>query len=147
MKLSEKGIIIRKSIEDDLPQIYSLWISESPMNNLSYRFTPENIADIFASDNSVYFSAVRKKKVLGFVIGSVQNSDARIHWMLVKHNFRNSGIGSELLNRFIEISEKKCAAKFLTAVLENNKESEIFFANRDFTVKETMVELCRKSRT
>lgn len=144
MKLSDKGIIIRKSIESDLPQIYTYAINEPSLGNLPFKLNPENLADIFASEKSICYSAVRKKKVLGFIIGSVNEGISHIHWMIVKESFRRAGLGSELLEKFLKNSKKINADIFFIAVIKNNPHAVNFLTKNSFTVKENFVELQRK---
>lgn len=144
MTLSEKGIIIRKTTESDLRQIYTTGITEPVLKDLPYIFTAENLADIFASVNGVCCTAIRGKKVLGFIIGSVKEGSSQIHWMMVKEKLRGAGIGNELLKLYLELSKKTGASDFLTAVLKNCHGPVKFFEQREFTVKENFVVLHRK---
>lgn len=141
MNLTERGIIIRKTAEGDLPQIYSSGIEEPAFSDMPFAFNAENLADIFASDNSVCYSAVRKKKVLGFIIGSIEDGASRVYWMMVKEKFRKAGIGKEMLKLYIEFSKKHGAADFLIAVFQNNHDSVKFFTENGFSVKEDFIRL------
>ncbi len=144
MNLSEKGIIIRETIEADLPQIYSYVICNPLMMELPFPPGAENLAEIFASKNSICYTAVRKKKVLGFIIGSEKDNQSRIHWMMVRDKLRKSGIGSELLKQFIDNSGTQNGDKYLVAISGNSPESVKFFTGKGFNVKENFVELHRK---
>ena len=141
MKLSEKGIIVRKTIEDDLPQIYAAGVGEHELKNLPFEFNAENLADIFASDRSISYSAVRKKKVLGFIIGSINGTESKIHWMMVKDNFRKSGIGKELLMIYLDKSKKLNVSGFSTFAADNKSGSLNFFYSCGFTREKTLVKL------
>ena len=141
MKLSEKGIIIRKTVEADLPQIYAEGAIEPLLMNLPFRFNAENLADNFASYSSICFSAVRKKNVLGFIIGSAEGGVSTVSWMMVKDKFRRAGIGKELLKRFIDESKKSGTEKFLIALFKNSAESVNFFTDSGFIVNESFIEL------
>jgi len=144
MKLAEKGIVIRKTVEEDLHQIYSEGKDEPSFSSLPFEFTPENLAEIFASQNSICFTAVRKKKVLGFIIGSVKDDESRIHWLMVKEKFRKAGIGEELIKSYIEISKNSGAENFLIAVFKNISETVKLFNNNGFSIKESFVEPDKK---
>jgi len=144
MNLSEKGIIIRQTIESDLPQIYSCCTGDPLIERLPFPPGAENLAEIFASQNSICYTAVRKKKVLGFIIGSETDNQSRIHWMMVKDKLRKSGIGSELLKQFIDNSGTQNREKYLVAISGNSPESVKFFTGKGFSVKENFVELHRK---
>lgn len=144
MTLSERGIIIRKTSESDLRQIYLTGIAEPVFAELPLAFSAENLAEIYSSDNSVCCTAVQRKKVLGFIIGSVQGDSSEIHWFMVKEKLRKNGIGSELLNQFLYHSKKHGASHFSTAVLKNSSDAVRFFRGREFTEEEGFVELRRK---
>lgn len=144
MNLSEKGIIIRKTVESDLPQIYAEGAAEPLFMNLPFRFNAENLADNFAANNSISFSVVRKKKILGFIIGSSEGDVSTIHWIMVKDKFRRAGIGKELLKRFIDESKKSAAEKFSIALFRNSAESVKFFTDNGFSVEKNFVELSLK---
>lgn len=141
MKLFEKGIIIRKTAEADLKQIYAEGMNEPLFLNMSFAFTAENLAVIFASDKSICFTAARKKKILGFIIGSVENNESVIHWMMVKEKLRGAGIGQEMLKQYIETSKKNAALNFLITVSKNNTESVKFFTGYGFSGEDTLVQL------
>jgi ribosomal protein S18 acetylase RimI-like enzyme len=141
MKLSEKGIIIRKTVEDDLPQIYAEGMNESQFSKLTFLFTAENIADIFASADSICFTAVRKKKVLGFILGSVKEKDSFLCWIMVKDKFRRAGIGKELLKMYVKVAEKSGVKEFIIDVYKNNAESVKFFTDNGFEMIENFIEL------
>ena len=138
MNLSEKGIIIRKTAESDLSQIYSQGLNDPAFAELHFTLTPENLADIFASENCICLSAVRKKNVLGFIIGSVNQAESKVHWMTVKENFRKAGIGTELLKLYTNLSKKYGADHFLIAAFKNNPQTVNFFIKNGFT-EETLL--------
>jgi ribosomal protein S18 acetylase RimI-like enzyme len=138
MKLSDKGIIIRKTIEEDLPQIYSAGRNQEELANSPFTFSAENLADIFASDSSICYTAARKKKVLGFIACSIKDDESIIRWIMVNKNFRHAGIGKALLTKCIEASNKTGIENFLIDVLENN-DSVKFLSGSGFNLKETVL--------
>jgi len=145
MNLSEKGIIIRKTVEPDLPQIYSHGSSEPLFQNLPFAFNPENLTEIFSLENSICLTAARKKKVLGFIIGSLKNEESAVHWIMVKDKLRKTGIGKELLKQYIEASKKDGAQNFLIDVFKNNPESVKFFTGNGFSIENTFIKLTLQS--
>jgi len=145
MKLSEKGIIIRKTIENDLRQIYLSGKNDPEFSASLPGWSANYLAEIFTDENSVYFSAVRKKKVLGFISGGVKGRDSFIQSVIVNEKFRKSGIGTELITKFIEFSKKKGAENFFIAVFKNNPHSVKFFTDNGFSVKDTFIEMRRNN--
>ena len=138
MKLSDRGIIIRKTIEEDLSQIYAVGKNYDALINLPFAFNAENLADIFASDSSGCYTAARKKKVLGFIAWSIKDNESILRWVMISKNFRRAGIGKALLTRCIEESEKYGVNSFLIEVLDNN-DSTKFFTGSGFNLKETVL--------
>jgi len=141
MKLSEKGIIIRKTVEEDLPQIYAEGRNESQFKKLAFLFTAENLAEIFASPDSICFTAVRKKKVLGFILGSVDENESLVRWMMVRKKFRKAGIGKEMLKLYMDAAEKTGVNNFIIDVFKSNTESVEFFTKNGFNLNENFIEL------
>lgn len=132
MKLSERGIIIRKTTEGDLRGIYLL--ARSLPERESRLLTAPVLAEIFMSQKYIACSAVRKKKVLGFIAGRVDNGEAHIEQLMVDPIFRGSGIGSALLDSFCGSAKKEGADNFFIAVYEENPESTEFFLRRGFSI-------------
>jgi len=138
MKLFEKGIIIRKTIEEDLPQIYAAGRNMEELVNSPFTFSAENLADIFASDSSICYTAARKKKVLGFIACSIKDDQSIIRWIMVNKNLRHAGIGTALLTQCIEKTKKTGIENFLIEVSENN-DSVKLFTGYGFNLKETVL--------
>lgn len=130
MSFSEKGIIIRRTQESDLRGIF-LAVSAAPEFNLN-PLTAENLAEIFTSGNSVMYSAVRKKHLLGFITGRITGDKAVIEAAYVKDKFRGIGIGTSLLESFIKSSKKSGGKSFLIAITGDNQKAITFFSSRGF---------------
>lgn len=144
MNLTEKGIYIRDTAESDLPQIFSLGEKDVLFAGLSSAWNPDNLLSVFASEKPVCITALRSKKVIGFIIGSVAGGESTISWIMVKSTLRRAGIGSELLKLFTESSKKNGSEKFLTAALPYNHDSLKFFEKNGFSQTVKFVELTRE---
>jgi len=142
MSFSEKGIIIRRTQESDLRGIF-LAISEAPEFSQN-TLTAENLADIFSSGNSVMYSAVRKKHLIGFITGTIKGDKAVIEAAYVKDKFRGLGIGTSLLENFIKRSKKSGSESFLIAITGENKKAITFFSSRGFTQTDGIINLEKK---
>jgi ribosomal protein S18 acetylase RimI-like enzyme len=143
MSLAEKGIIVRRTLETDLRSIY-LAASETKKfcpGNL----TAERLADLFASENSVLYSAVRKKNLLGFILGTARENDAVIEKFFVKEKFRHSGIGSLLLEKFLLSSKKTGSYNFFIALPAENREALNFLTKRGFVQSDNTINLRKKN--
>lgn len=142
MNLADKGIIVRRTVEADLSEIYLSAAEATEPGKCG--LTADHLADLFASEESVMFSAVRKKRVLGFIAGSMTEGVAVVEVILVKERFRCSGIGSLLLDNFIHRAKKRGAENFFIAVHEKNDKSISFFNRRGFTAEGNTVSLRRR---
>ena len=135
-----KDIIFRKIIEEDLHSIYTLGLHEPEFIDLPFAWSSENIANVFASNAEISFAAMKKKKIIGFIFGSIENNKSYLHWIMVVENFRKTGIGKELLRLFIEASRERGIENFLTSPLKNSQNIIEFFSNNGFSSKETYIE-------
>ena len=141
--MPQKGIIFRKINEKDLHSIYLEGFNEPEFIDLPFAWNNENIAKVFVPDGATCFAALRKKKIIGFIFGSIENEKSYLNWIMVSERFRKNGIGSELLRLFIEASKDRGIEKFLTSPLKNSHKAVNFFYNNGFFVRETYVELYR----
>jgi len=128
MKLSERGIIIRRTAETDLREIYI-----TSQNFYADKLTASALADMYMDNECRMFTAVRKKTVIGFIAGKITCDKATINLLLVKPHFRKSGIGSALLESFMNNAKKSGAEKFLISVYENDPDSIEFLRKRGFS--------------
>jgi len=139
MNLAEKGIIIRKTLESDLRSIY-LAVSEITGLN-SEALSADRLAELFASENSVMYSAVRKKQLLGFITGNLKGDEAIIETVYVKDKFRSIGIGSTLLEKFLTGSKKAGSLNYLITIHEENQKALNFFLSRGFVQADSKINL------
>jgi len=142
MKLTEKGIIVRKGVETDLRQIY-LSVNDKPLFS-NTGFSAGKLADIFMSETSIILVAARKKKILGFIAGKTDEKNSFIHYIFVNEKFRGSGIGSALMEKYINWGKKSGAADFFIALHEDEMDSLDFCIKRGFTSELNCVTLRRK---
>ena len=141
MKHLKDGIIITNLNIDDLHQIYKLGLMEPAFKNSLNQWTPDNISSVFSSDSFAAFTARRKKKVLGFIIGEIKGSGAEILWFMVIPHLRKKGIGSTLIESFIQKTSCEGIDKIFIRLLENNLDSINFLCKKGLKVENTFAEL------
>lgn len=139
MNLAEKGIIIRKTLECDLRGIY-LAVSEIPGLN-SDALSADRLAELFASEKPVMYSAVRKKQLLGFITGYLKGEEAIVETVYVKEKFRSIGIGSLLLENFISRSKKTGSEIIVIYAQTDDQKPLSFFLNRGFVQAGSIINL------
>lgn len=143
MKTSIPGLVIRETRLNDLNSIYSLGLEE-PVFTLLQNWNAPAIADVFCSEDLLAYTAARKKEIFGFIIGTTSGYSAEIKWILVNDRFRKRGIGSALINAFIQSSKPRGAEKFLVALLPENTETETFFIKNNLIQRTGFIRLSGK---
>ena len=141
MTLLKDGIIITHFNIDDLHQIYNLGLKEQSFMDSIIPWTPENLSSLFASENFTAYTARRKNKVLGFIIGEKENSRMQILWFMVMPHLRKKGIGSALIDSFLKNSAGKSINELFIRINENNLASINFLCKKGLTVNKTFIEL------
>lgn len=142
MNLAEKGIIIRKTTEGDLRGIYLSAHGNQEFS--SFNLDENYLADLFMSENSIMYSAVRKKKILGFITGKAAGSSLIIETIFVTEKFRRGGIGSALLDKFESRLKKTGASDIHFEVKGENSGLAEFFVRRGFTRERGTVNLRKR---
>tara|TARA_R100000458_G_scaffold48173_1_gene47122 strand:+ start:1138 stop:1596 length:459 start_codon:yes stop_codon:yes gene_type:complete len=100
-------IRLRSSVKEDLPFIYNSWLK-------SYRFSHfgEKITNTiyFTDHHKVLENLIKQSEVLiacngedpsqvyGYIVGGAREGVFLLHFLYVKHTFRNMGIGKTLLD-------------------------------------------------
>ena len=130
MKARVPGLIIRETRTADLNSIYRLGIDE-PLFSEMKGWNASDLAGLFCSKNLLSFTASRKKEVLGFITGRITGDTAEIEWVLVKERLRNRGIGTSLLDEFIERIKIPGIINIAVALFPEKAEIQAFFNKRD----------------
>ena len=108
-------IRLRSSVKEDLPFIYNSWLK-------SYRFSHfgEKITNTiyFTDHHKVLENLIKQSEVLiacngedpsqvyGYVVGGDVDGISLLHFIYVKHTFRNMGVGKTLLDALGHDKEK-----------------------------------------
>lgn len=137
----KEGIIITPLNIDDLSRIYRLGLEEKGFQNSLNPWNSENISSVIASDMFTAFTARRKNKILGFIIGEKRELNAEILWFMVVPHLRNKGIGSALIDSFLKKSNSEGINKIFIRLLENNLDTINFLCKKGLKINNTFAEL------
>jgi hypothetical protein len=114
------GVIIRSMEIDDLNTVFnlgkSLFGSEKKKGN---SWNEQNLVEAIADEIEISCVAVRKKQLLGFLIGRMENGDIPagiIIWLGVREDFINSVIAAEMIKKFRETSISRKAEILKTEI-------------------------------
>ncbi len=119
---------IRKFREEDLLDVLNI-ANES----LTENYIPELFLDIHRTWPEGFLVAVAKD-VVGFIAGIKQRTEARILLLAVGREFRNMGIGSALMRRFITICKSEGMLSVRLEVRTKNLRAIEFYKKFGFNI-------------
>ena len=137
----KNDIVITALNIEDLHQIYRLGNEESAFKNSLTPWNIDNISTALASNVFTAFTAKRKNKILGFIIGDVKDTGAEILWFMVVPQMRNKGIGSALIDSFLKKADSDEINNIFIRLLENNLDTINFLYKKGLKINKTFVEL------
>lgn len=144
MRKPVPGMIIRRTGIPDLHNIYMLGMTEKNFSAPACCWDASSLAEIFAEENCVAYTAARKKEIAGFIIGKVSGCNAELKWIFVKEKFRRRGVGTDLLDRFKENLKKSGVTDFFVALFPDKNETENFFIKHNMIKRESFIRLSGK---
>ena len=107
---------IKENLQKDFDDFWNANILEGELKN----------------DNSLYFVAKNKNEILGF-IGITKNIDfVEILNVVVKKDFRNKGIGNQLLQKIIEVAKEMKMHEIYLEVNEKNDNAIKLYEKNNF---------------
>lgn len=105
-------------IEEDLAE--KLWQLSSKAYTHGSPWTREQFQIDIEQDTSHYLVMVKNKQWLGFISYHLVLDEAEFTHVVTHHDYRQQGLGSQLLNQVIqELSQKEVAKVFLEVRLAN----------------------------
>lgn len=137
----KNDIVITALNIEDLHQIYKLGNEESAFKNSLTPWNIDNISTALASNVFTAFTAKRKNKILGFIIGDIKDTGAEILWFMVVPHMRNKGIGSALIDSFLKKTDSDEINNIFIRLLENNLDTINFLCKKGLKINKTFVEL------
>lgn len=123
-------VIVRPFRPDDLDGV--VYISNL---SLKEEYEMNIFLSIYKAWNSCFLVAVFQGKIIGFING-ITDSDqgGRILMIAVHPNFRNIGVGGNLLEQFINVAVMNGVDNIQLEVRESNQDAMEFYRKRGFEV-------------
>lgn len=107
---------IKENLQKDFDDFWNASVLESELKN----------------NNSLYFVAKKNNEVLGF-IGIIKNIDfVEILNIVIKKDFRNKGIGNQLLQKIIEVVKEMQKQEIYLEVNEKNEKAICLYEKNNF---------------
>ncbi len=119
---------IREFKEEDLYEVLNI-ANES----LTETYAPELFLDIYRLWPRGFLVAAGKN-VIGFIAGSKQNREARILLLAVSKEYRNRGIGTALMNRFMSVCKSEGLLSIRLEVRTTNFKAIEFYKKFGFNI-------------
>ena len=108
-------IRLRPLIEDDLAFIFNSWLKSYRFSHLAEKITNtiyfadhHKVIERLIEDSSVVVACNEEdpSQVYGYIVGGALDGIALLHFIYVKHTFRNMGVGKTLLDAMGHDKEK-----------------------------------------
>ncbi len=88
------------------------------------------------SKRIVYLVAELDERVVGFIDVKVREKDVYIYGIAVQPEFKEKGIGSQLLEKVVQIAKKEGKGALVLTVKESNTRAIQFYSKRGFSLRE-----------
>ncbi|BDC35482.1 ribosomal protein S18-alanine N-acetyltransferase [Candidatus Methanoliparum sp. LAM-1] len=119
-------VIIRQFSINDFPEVRALELDAFNEDNSMYYI------ELYQFFPDSFYVATVNNKVVGFVVGLIVERVGRIFSLAVLRDYRGSGIGKALLEKIIDVLEKKEVKKIRLEVRENNEVAKRLYKSMNF---------------
>lgn len=137
MRIGEP-VKVRPPLEDDLPEL--LAVEQDCFDTPYYRphrFTRSQFTAYLRNPRAIFWVAVQRGLLLGYVAGSCgtgsRRGAGRIESLAVVQAARKQGVGGLLMRRFIEEAKRRGSKRVTIEVAMANTHAIRFFTNRGFS--------------
>jgi len=121
-------VVIREFRPDDINKV--IHIADT---SLKERYEDQIFLSLYSASNTEFLVAVKDRAVVGFICGIFPSKiKSRILMLAVHPLYRRKGIGSSLLNTFIEKCSQSKIKKISLEVRPTNHVALNFYKNKNF---------------
>lgn len=126
---------IRKMLISDYSQVYSLWINSTGigLNNLDDSKT--GIDRFLKRNPNTCYVATDNNKVIGVILCGHDGRRAYIYHTFVDIDYRNKGIGSDLVNIVLQSLREENINKVALVVFSKNELGNSFWERLGFNIR------------
>lgn len=115
---------------DDYPAVRDLWEGMEKGVHIGRSDAPEEIAKKISRDPDLFLVAEEDGRVIGSVVGGYDGRRGLLYHLAVEKDFRQRGVGSQLLDEVeARLRSKGCLKCYLMVTLDN-PEVERFYQKR-----------------
>ncbi len=114
-------------------------VAEVARRNLTERYSDEIFISIYRRWPEGFIVAEDLGNIVGFICGSIENPwTARILMLAVDEGYRNTGIGSKLLELFENEAKKKNVTNIRLEVRIDNNNAIKFYQKRKYIISDIL---------
>ena len=117
-------------------QVISLW--HDNFDNASYPIFTRDIEVAVKRKPSLFFIAVREKKLLGTCVGANDGHRCWVYYLCVEKNERRAKIGSSLLRRLEIAFQEEGHTQLGLHVRKNSHDAVNFYHKQNYFVEDTI---------
>lgn len=133
------NVQIRKMVSDDYNNVYSLWTSCAGMGLNNLDDSQQGIENFLNRNPDTCFVAEDKNQIIGTIIVGNDGRRGYIYHTAVGLEYRNKGIGSQLVANAIKALKNQGINKAALVVFAKNENGNAFWEKQGFTVREDII--------
>jgi len=119
--------------------VYSLWINTPGMGLNNIDDSKKGIRKYLKRNPKTCFIAKDGKRIVGVILSGHDGRRGYIHHTAVDIQYRNQGIGRELVNKAIEALREEGINKVAFVVFKNNEIGNKFWERLGFNIREDLI--------
>lgn len=120
----------------DYEKVYELWMSCKNMGFNDIDDSKEGISRFLERNPNTSFVAIQNEKLIGIILGGHDGRRGYIYHLSVNENYRNNGIGSELVKNCLESFKLEKISKVALLVFKYNEVGNLFWEKQGFILRE-----------
>ena len=128
--------MIRIMTINDYEEVFELWKETENMGLRSLDDSEEGISLFLLRNPNTNFVALENDKVVGVILCGNDGRRGYIYHTVVKREFRNCGIGTNLIENAILALKKEGITRVCLNVMETNEQGKQFWQNRGWEKKD-----------
>lgn len=130
---------IRKMLVEDYDEVYTLWMSCEGMGLNNLDDSRDGIDKFIKRNPDTCFVAEIGNKIVGAIIAGNDGRRGYIYHTAVNLQYRNQGIGFQLVGTAMQALKKCGINKVALVVFDRNENGNAFWQKLGFTVREDLI--------
>jgi ribosomal protein S18 acetylase RimI-like enzyme len=129
---------IRLMKADDYDEIFDLWKNTPGVGLSGNDDSKESITKFIEKNQNTNFIAEVDKRIIGTIMAGHDGRRGHIYHLVVKEEYREKGIGKELVKKTEDTLKKEGINKIFLVAFKNNGNGNNFWENNGYKVREDL---------